>query len=168
MEQIFAFRADYHPLLADLMNQMGMVESINATLGEKADQATLDTGTVVAAMIHNLLGEGAVRLYRLSNFFADKPLPLFFPWCAQLDPLQLNDDRAGRALDGVWEAGPQKIFSAVSQRVIERYALDLKALHGDTTSRSFYGAYDDQDPANPQITYGYSKDHRPDLKQILF
>jgi transposase len=168
LEQIFAFRADYHPLLAKLMEQMGIVDSINITLGESADEATLDTGTVVAAMIHNLLGEGAVRLYRVSNFFADKPLPLLFPWRAQLDPLQLNDDRAGRALDSLWEAGPQKVFNAVSRRVIGRYTLDLKVLHGDTTSRSFYGAYDDQDPAVPQITYGYSKDHRPDLKQILF
>ncbi|MBI2955227.1 MAG: IS1634 family transposase [Chloroflexi bacterium] len=145
-----------------------MVDTINTTLGEKVDDAMLETGTVVAAMIHNLLGEGAVRLYRISDFFADKPLPLFFPWRPQLDPLQLNDDRAGLALDSLWAAGPQKVFSAVSQRVVQRYALDLKALHGDTTSRSFYGVYDDQDSTVPQVTYGYSKEHRPDLKQILF
>ncbi|TAK31063.1 MAG: IS1634 family transposase [Chloroflexota bacterium] len=167
-QEIFAFRADYHPVLAKLMDQMGLVETINTTLREEADDVLVDTGTVVAAMIHNLLGEGAIRLYRLSSFFADKPLPLLFPWSAQLDPSQLNDDRAGRALDTLWAAGPQKVFSAVSQQVIKRYALDLKAVHADTTSRSFCGAYDDQDAAVPQITYGYSKDHRPDLKQILF
>lgn len=168
MDQVFAFRADYHPLLGQLMQQMGLAETINETVGEDADDAVLDTGTLVAAMIHNLLGEGAIRLYRLSHFFADKPLPLLFPWCPQLDPGQLNDDRAGRVLDQLWEVGPQKVFSAVSQRVIGKYALDLKAVHVDTTSRSFYGAYADQDPAVAQITYGYSKDHRPDLKQILF
>ena len=168
MSEILAFRADYHPLLAGLMDQMGMVERINTAVGEEPGDVLVDTGTVVAAMIHNLLGEGAVRLYRIASFFADKPLPLLFPWAPDLDASQLNDDRAGRALDTVWEAGPQKVFSAVSQLVIERYALDLKALHADTSSRSFYGVYADQDPAAPQVTYDYSKDHRPDLKQILF
>src|SRR3989337_1307237 len=167
-QEIFAFRADYHPVLAKVMEQMGLVETINTTLGEETDDALVDTGTVVAAMIHNLLGEGAIRLYRLSSFFADKPLPLLFPWSAHLDPSQLNDDRAGRALDTLWARGPQQVFSAVSQHVIGRYALDLKAVHADTTSRSFCGAYADQDAAVPQVTYGYSKDHRPDLKQILF
>ena len=168
MSEILAFRADYHPLLAKLVDQMGMVERINTAVEEEVDDLLVDTGTVVAAMIHNLLGEGAVRLYRLGSFFADKPLPLLFPWAPDLDPSQLNDDRAGRALDTIWEAGPQKVFSAVSQRVIERYALDLRAVHADTSSRSFYGVYDGQDPSAPQVTYGYSKDHRPDLKQILF
>ncbi|TAK36509.1 MAG: DUF4277 domain-containing protein [Chloroflexota bacterium] len=121
-QEIFAFRADYHPVLAKLMDQMGLVETINTTLREEAEDVLVDTGTVVAAMIHNLLGEGAIRLYRLSSFFADKPLPLFFPWSAQLDRSELNDDRAGRALDMLWATGPQKD----------------------------------------------SKDHRPDLKQILF
>jgi transposase len=168
LDQVFAFRADYHPLLGHLMQQMGLAETINKTVGEDGGDTLLDTGTVVAAMIHNLLGEGAIRLYRLGHFFADKPLPLLFPWSPQLDPGQLSDDRAGRVLDQLWEVGPQKVFSAVSQEVIKKYALDLKAVHVDTTSRSFYGAYADQDPAVAQITYGYSKDHRPDLKQILF
>jgi len=168
LDQVFAFRADHHPLLAGLMDQMGMVETINTAVGEQPDNVLLDTGTMVAAMIHNLLGDGAIRLYRLGRFFADKPLPLLFPWAPHLDPSQLNDDRAGRALDTLWEVGPEKVFRAVSRLVIQRYALDLRALHADTTSRSFYGAYDDQDPAVAQVTYGYSKDHRPDLKQILF
>ena len=168
MDEILAFRADYYPLLGKLMDQMGLVQTINATLKEEVDDALLDTGTVIGAMIHNLLGDGALRLYKLQDFFSDKALPLLFPWSPQLDPSQLNDDRAARALDRLWEVGPQKVFNALSQRVIEGYTLDLKVLHGDTSSRSFYGVYENQDSDVPQITYGYSKDHRPDLKQILF
>ncbi|HLE80110.1 MAG TPA: DUF4277 domain-containing protein [Dehalococcoidia bacterium] len=129
MDEILAFRADYYPLLGKLMDQMGLVQTINATLKEEVDDALLDTGTVIGAMIHNLLGDGALRLYKLQDFFSDKALPLLFPWSPQLDPSQLNDDRAARALDRLWEVGPQKVFNALSQRVIEGYTLDLKVLH---------------------------------------
>src|SRR3990172_3736718 len=107
------------------MDQMGMVETINTAVGEQPDNVLLDTGTMVAAMIHNLLGDGAIRLYRLGRFFADKPLPLLFPWAPHLDRSQLNDDRAGRALDTLWEVGPEKGFRAVSRLVIHPYALHL-------------------------------------------
>ncbi len=168
MEEVIAYRADYHPLLGQQMQQMGIVETINSSLKEGIGDTVVDTGTVVAAMIHSLLGEGPIRMYKLTRFFSDKPLPLIFPWSPHLDADQLNDDRASRALDKLWEVGPQKVFSEVSRSVIERYTLDLRALHADTTSRSFYGVYENQDSDNPQITYGYSKDHRQDLKQILF
>jgi transposase len=59
---------------------------------------------------------------------------------------------------------------------IEQYSLNTSFLHFDTTSLSFFGAYEREDfgsitpemPPAPRVTYGYSKDNRPDLKQILF
>ena len=45
----------------------------------------------------------------------------------------------------------------------------------NTTSMSFYGHYrkyqsapDDEEGSRLEITRGYSKDHRPDLKQVIF
>jgi transposase len=57
--------------------------------------------------------------------------------------------------------------------------LNTDFLNFDTTSLIFYGCEDDDDltglhdasqpfPAPPMITFGHSKDHRPDLKQIMF
>jgi transposase len=151
------------------MQQMRLAETINQQMGRANSQSLIDPGTTVAVMIHNILGNEPVRLYRLGHFFADKPLPLLFPWQPGLSLAALNDDRAGRALDELWRAGPQKVFSAVSQQILALYGLDASVLHLDSTSKSFYGAYEHQgEQAVPQLTHGYSKEHRPDLVQLLF
>jgi transposase len=46
------------------------------------------------------------------------------------------------------------------------FAVDPRRLHFDTTSVSVFGDYHLVDPPF-EITYGYSKDKRPDLKQFL-
>ena len=46
----------------------------------------------------------------------------------------------------------------------ERVPFDIP--HGDTTAVALYGEYASAAPAALQIVRGYSKDHRPDLKQV--
>ena len=54
------------------------------------------------------------------------------------------------------------------------FAVDFAELHIDSTSIRFCGQYraagsrSGPGRSAPAITYGYSKDHRPDLKQLLF
>ena len=151
------------------MHQMALAETINQQVKEDDEQVIVDAGTLVSALIHNILGNAPVRLYQLERFFADKPLPLLFPWQPDLPLSALNEDRAGRVLDALWAAGPQKVFSAVSQKVIAQYQLGTNRIHVDSTSKSFYGAYEEQENTSaPQLSRGYSKDHRPDLVQLLF
>jgi transposase len=57
---------------------------------------------------------------------------------------------------------------------VERFELSLDELHNDSTTVRFTGQYRQAKGRSlrgkkaPFITYGYSKDHRPDLKQLLF
>ena len=57
-------------------------------------------------------------------------------------------------------------YDAIWQRValtaVRRYRLPLTWLHYDITSTYFAGAYS----ASELIQYGYSRDHRPDTKQL--
>jgi transposase len=85
----------------------------------------------------------------------------------------LSDDRLGRALDHLFQADRAALLTAVVVAVGRRFELTFRRLHNDSTSISFCGQYRDQRPGRPgarapAITYGYSKDHRPDLKQLLF
>jgi transposase len=85
----------------------------------------------------------------------------------------LSDDRLGRALDHLFQADRAALLTAVVVSVGRRFELTFQRLHNDSTSISFCGQYRDQRPSQsgrraPAITYGYSKDHRPDLKQLLF
>jgi transposase len=87
----------------------------------------------------------------------------------------LNDDRVGRALDSLFAADVPSLVLAVATHVVKEFDVRLDELHNDSTTVSFCGAY--ADASLPRrvlgrptlaITFGHSKDHRPDLKQILF
>jgi transposase len=77
----------------------------------------------------------------------------------------------GRALDRVYEVGTSKVLSAVAVRVVKLFELDTTHVHHDTTSRTVYGDYDlygeDTHDQPFTISFGFSKDHRPDLKQLV-
>ncbi len=84
-----------------------------------------------------------------------------------------NDDRIGRALDRLYELDPASLMTAVVAKAVREFKLDLHQIHNDTTTVTFSGAYDDQEDRDdrkrpPLITFGHNKDHRPDLKQLVY
>lgn len=100
------------------------------------------------------------------------------PALLQLDTTQLrslNDDRVGRCLDRLFAADCPALVLALTRHVVEEFDLDLSEIHNDTTTISFYGNYVEPTVDNvisgkwkPIPAYGHSKDHRPDLKQLLY
>jgi transposase len=170
MSDILPYRADYYPVLGQIMKEMDVARTINKIVNAGDSQAKIDAGTFVCLMVHNLLGDVNIRLYTMDDFFEDKALPLLVPWDSDIDIDDINDDRAARVLDDIWDADPQKVFSAVSNEAIRLHELDTSIIHGDTTSKSFQGVFDNTDGSElaPVVTFGHSKDHRPDLKQLIF
>ena len=86
----------------------------------------------------------------------------------------LGDDAIGRALDHLFDADRGSLLTALVLAATERFDLSLEELHNDSTTVKFTGQYKQAKGRSlrgkkaPFITYGYSKDHRPDLKQLLF
>ncbi len=165
---ISAYRADYLPLLGQLMNQMKLPQIINEAVTKPNSQAIVDAGTMISGMILNLLSDAKIRLYRLSHFFEDKPMPLIFPWKPDISPSNFTEERSGNVLDEFYRSNPQKIFSMLTHSNIKLYDINTSSIRVDTTSKSFYGAYETNKPEPIDITQGFSKDKRPDLKQIMF
>jgi len=137
MLDILPYRADYYPVLGQIMREMDVAGTINRIVDARDSQAKIDVGTFVCLMIHNLLGDVNIRLYNMDSFFEDKALPLLVPWKSYIDISEINDDRAARVLDTMWVADPQKVFSAVANESIRIHELDTSIIHGDTTSKSF-------------------------------
>lgn len=165
---ISAYRADYLPLLGQLMNQMKLPQIINEAVTKPNSQAIVDAGTMISGMILNLLSDAKIRLYRLYHFFEDKPMPLIFPWKPDIAPSNFTEERAGNVLDEFYRSNPQKIFSMLTHSNIKLYNINTNSIRVDTTSKSFYGAYETNMPEPIDITQGFSKDKRHDLKQIMF
>src|SRR5229473_337964 len=79
----------------------------------------------------------------------------------QLGDEEVNKDRLYRALDHLL-MHKQALEAHLSQRCGELFAVQNEVLLYDVTSTYFEG----QAEANPQARRGYSRDHRPDCKQV--
>ena len=86
----------------------------------------------------------------------------------------LGDDRIGRALDRLFDADRAALLTEVILAAGREFEIAFDQLHNDSTSVAFCGQYKAASGRSirgrsaPAITYGFSKDHRPDLKQLLF
>ena len=83
----------------------------------------------------------------------------------------LNDDCLGRTLDWLYEHDVTTLFAGLALQARRRFGIAAQHLHIDTTSFSVSGEYaskeEEGDPVPIAITYGYSRDHREDLKQWM-
>jgi transposase len=96
-----------------------------------------------------------------------------------LERESLNDYRLGQILDALFAANLNRVFSTLALNALEVYSIETAWLHQDTTTLSLYGTYaggeTDGEGAAPETdavvaprpTFGHSKDHRPDLKQVM-
>ena len=95
-------------------------------------------------------------------------------WLPPSSP-SLNDDRVGRCLDRLFDADIPSLALAVVVHAVREFAVDLDELHNDSTTITFHGDYETADQERTlrgrlrlAITWGHNKDHRPDLKQLLY
>ena len=148
------------PIVKEYAKRIKLVETINQIVDS---QMELSPGMAVLAMVLDTLS-GRTPLYRLTEFFAEKDAELLLGQA--VGPELFCDTNLGRAMDKIFDTGTLKIFSQLAQNALVEFEVDARRLNFDTTSISVYGDYDLPSPAF-QITYGHSKDKRPDLKQFL-
>ena len=131
-------------------------------------------------MILNGLGFVSSPLYMFSEFFKDKPCEHLIGEGVKAE--YLNDYKLGRVMDKLFIKGLTEIFLAISMNVKEQFGISSKSSHLDSSSLHVHGEYNNslpnvivdinseniiQPPQAIEITYGYSRDHRPDLKQFI-
>ena len=113
-----------------------------------------------------------------------RPIYTHVEWARQVEPslvgLQdrqvdlLNDDRVGRALDRLFEADRAALLTELILRTLREFKVDVDQLHNDSTTLTLTGEYKQADGRQIRgqptlvVTHGHNKDHRPDLKQLLF
>ena len=164
---IEAYPVEHLPIVKAYADKIGLVEVINQLV---PTEMAVDSGTIVLGMILDTLS-GRSPLYRLEEFFAHQDTALLLGQA--IAPEAFNDDTVGRILERLYDTGTMKVFTACAVRADQVCHFDKRYVHFDTTSVSVYGDYrppeDQQEHEVPfTITYGYSKDKRPDLKQFVF
>lgn len=169
--QLESLEVDAAPLLRLVLTRLDLPALFERHLPPLPGRPpALPSAVVLGVLLANLL-LARQPLYALADWASRR-----VPEHLGLQPGQaalLNDDRAGRALDHLHQADRASLLTALVRRTVTAFAIDLSELHQDTTTVTFSGVYAHQAPADqlnrpPRITFGYNKDHRPDLKQLLY
>lgn len=159
-----------------MIDDIGLVDYINAKLGTDSREK-VSAGIIVKAMLLNSLGFVSGPLYLFEQFFTGIATEHLLG--AGVEPEHLNDDRLGKVLDQLHGQGLSEIFLGISLSAVKRLGVTVQSAHLDSTSFHLHGTYEDkalapavpdETAANPsalEITHGYSRDHRPDLKQFV-
>lgn len=155
-------------LVAGMCDELGICELIDELVTQDSEQRQVSVGQAVKAMILNGLGFANRRLYLSPHFFQNKPTERLIG--QGIKPEHLHDDTLGKALDKLHTFGISELFTLISQQAVKRLGLSPKQAHLDATSFHVDGNYHSNDAPGEgviQITRGYSRDHRPDLNQVV-
>jgi len=173
---------DHLGIIAGIIDEIGIVEIIDKELGAHS-QEKVSAGQVVKAMIINCMGFLTAPLYLFSEFFSGKATEHLIGKGIKAE--YLNDSRLGRVLEQLYEYGVSLLFIKIALVMVERFGIKISSGHIDGTSLSVEGKYiqleekqeesspekveekeEDDEPVPIKINHGYSRDHRPDLKQF--
>lgn len=165
-DNIETLSLDHHGIVAGICKELKIAQMINTKLQVHNDRI-VSPGQAVVAMIINGLGFTNRRLYLSHQFFANKPINLLLG--ESLTASDITDYTLGHTLDEIYEYGSSKLFADISFAVALEHNLLGSSIHLDTTSISVDGEYESMygDEKIVNITHGYSKDLRPDLKQVV-
>ncbi|WP_194848098.1 IS1634 family transposase, partial [Candidatus Neptunochlamydia vexilliferae] len=161
MEEFSSKDMDHLGLVAGMCDEIGLVETINQ-ITPPDPRAHLSAGECMKLMIINGLGFTSRPLYLEAQFFSTKPIKRLLG--REIDEEEISDDRLGRALDRIYEADPEKIFSTIATQAAIRFNVNKRFQHLDSTSMSVHGEYEE---GIGLIQFGYSKDNNPNLKQFM-
>src|SRR3954447_24928524 len=160
------------PLLQRIVERMQLRRLLSEHLPRDDSRTELSTVTSLLVLLANLL-MAREPVYGVGEWAALFP-PDLLGLRAQ-DLSRLHDDRLGRCLDRMFEGIGPALIMAVVRHVIQEFDVGLDELHNDSTTVSFYRAYDAAGQESEQrgrpthaITWGHSKARRPDLKQLLY
>jgi transposase len=158
------------PIVSWFLERMRVAALLERHLAATDGRCSLSAARAIGALVRNLC-------------VSREPLYGLGEWAARHDPRVLglagcelellNDDRVGRALERLFDADRASLLTELVLGVICEFSVDCSRLHNDSTSISVHGGYAQADGRELRgkptvaITHGHSKDHRPDLKQLV-
>lgn len=174
-EEFESKNLDHLGIIAGIIDEIEIVEKINEIFLVDSREK-VNTGEVVKAIILNGLGFVSRPLYLFPDFFQDKAIEHLIK--EGIKASDLNDDKIGRVMDKLYKHGLTKLFLIIALEVVRKFGIKTKYSHLDSSSLHLHGEYknclnnEDKEQGinkeNPiNITQGYSRDHRPDLKQCI-
>lgn len=168
VEQLTIKNLDHLGLIAGIIDDLE-IENIVNSLIKTYQREKVSAGTIVKAIILNGLGYLSKPLYLFPEFFRDKPVEKLLGVGIKAE--EINDDKIGRVMDELYEVSADKLWTEIGLNTLKIFEINTLYSHLDSSSISVSGEYNYQQGNEGdkilEITYGYSKDKRQDLKQFM-
>jgi transposase len=160
------------PLVNAVLRQLAIEPLLQQAVPVRDPRVRMPPAQVLGVLLRNLILNQRQPLYTQGE------------WAARADPAllglpagsarRLSDDQMGRALDQLFRADRASLLTRIVVGAVRTFQIELDQLHNDSTTVTFAGDYAAATGAPAggrptlRITHGHNKDHRPDLKQLLF
>jgi transposase len=159
------------PIINAFADRLGLAGLLETFVPHDDRRLKLAPATAIGVVVRNLV------IHR-------RPVYALEEWAGPYDPALLglapgegellNDDRVGRMLARLFDADRASLLTRLVLGAVDRFGLDVSQLHNDSTSIKFAGAHAAANgrprggKPTAAVTHGHSKDHRPDLKQLVW
>jgi len=158
------------PLINHYLKKIGFQRCLEKHMPTPDRRAALNPAVTIGVIVRNLVLARA-PLYGIGEWTRAR-VPELLGLSA--DELRLiNDDRAGRALDSLFDCDRVALVTDLIVNTVRAFRIALEQFNNDSTSLTVYGQYKQATGKKQRgkptvaITFGNSKDHRPDLKQLV-
>ena len=162
---------DSLPIINHFIDRLGLDKIIECAMPYADPSNHIMPYTSIGILLRNII-MGRLPVYGFNEWVTLFDSQLFNLKTEQVD--SLNDDRIGRALEKLFDTDRASLMTEIVLKAVREFDLKMDQFHNDSTSITFHGEYEDANGDKKrgketlEIIRGYNKDHRPDLKQLVF
>ncbi len=161
-------RSDDIPLLLHQLQQLQIAEIIDASLPTPhGNRQGLSYGQLSVLFLSYIMSQGDHRLCAVEDWSNEHIQTLMRGTGWSINAKDASDDRLGALVEviGSQVEYREQIEQQLGQRMIQAYELPTEVARCDSSSFSVYHQLDESEEGKSLLRFGYSKDHRPDLRQ---
>lgn len=152
------------PLILMFIERLGIRRILSEHVKEHGNSKVSPVDTLILMMVNIILGRDP--MYKLKQWFSKYDMQ-----CLKLPKKSLkflNDDRFGRELDKLYDADRASLMTEIVVNMVKVTKLALDQIHNDSTTAKAFGKIQGKTKNGLELKKGHSKEHRFDLKQLLF
>ncbi len=158
------------PIVNHFIGRLKLDDALDTAVPHDDARVRLAPVRVLGVLVRHLTIEHR-PLYEMAEWAANyAPEPLGMN---ESEIVALNDDRVGRTLTRLFDANRASLLTTVVLSMVRTFEIDCSQLHNDSTSITvtgshYGGAQKRGEKPVAELTFGHSKDHRPDLRQLVW
>ena len=152
------------PLINHIAEQMGLREIMYKYIPRHGNEDIPAVETLMLLIFNLTIGKAP--LYGLEQWV--QSIDFRCLGIQRFNKVNFNDDRFARSLDKLYMADRASMMTDIVIMVVKLFDINLDRIHNDSTTIKAFGKILGKTITGLELKRGKSKDHRPDLKQLVF